>query len=45
MTKKPIIIEQFFSAITNGTTGLYTWPACYEFIYFLEKNKSMLENK
>ncbi|RMZ95767.1 hypothetical protein BpHYR1_039451 [Brachionus plicatilis] len=45
MTKKPVIFEQFLSAITCGTTGLHIWPACYELINFIEKNKNFLDNK
>jgi hypothetical protein len=42
---EPIIIEQNVSIISNGTTGLHIWPACYQLISYTQKNKSMFENK
>jgi hypothetical protein len=43
--KSPIIIEQYESVISNGTTGLHIWPACTHLLDFLEKNQKFIQNK
>lgn len=45
ISKKPVVVEQNSSIISDGTTGLHTWPACYRMIEFLMSNKSGLLNK
>lgn len=44
-SNKGIIIEQYASIISNGTTGLHVWPACYQLVDYLKKNTKIFMNK
>lgn len=41
----PIIIEQYESVISNGTTGLHIWPACTHLLNYLERSSKFIQKK
>ena len=43
--RAPIILEQDEAVISNGTTGCHIWPAALQLIEFLDKNKSLIDDK
>jgi len=40
-----ILIEQYANIISNGTTGLHVWPACYQLVDYLKINHDIFNNK
>lgn len=46
ISRPPVVVEQNSSVISNGTTGLHAWPACFQMIEFLESRmEDLLSNK
>lgn len=41
----PIIVEQSRAIIANGTTGLHVWPACFQLINYLDRNRHLINQK
>ena len=42
---QPIIVEQSRAIIANGTTGLHVWPACFQLINYLDRNRHLISRK